>query len=87
MISYIIRRLLVMPITLFGMTVLIFLMLFQWPRDAVALFVRDIPKNAAVMQGIILKYGLNDPIYVQYWHWLWVVPTRRPGKQWGHSSR
>jgi peptide/nickel transport system permease protein len=70
-INYIIRRLLIMPITLFGMTVLIFLMLWVLgPSARSALYVRDIPKNEAVMAGIIKKYGLNDPIYVQYWRWL-----------------
>jgi peptide/nickel transport system permease protein len=71
LINYIVRRLLIMPITLFGMTILIFLMLWiLGPSARSALYVRDIPKNEAVMQGIITKYGLNDPIYVQYWHWL-----------------
>jgi peptide/nickel transport system permease protein len=70
-INYIIRRLLIMPITLFGMTVLIFTMLWiLGPSARSALYVADIPKNDAVMQGIIKKYGLDDPIYVQYWHWL-----------------
>jgi peptide/nickel transport system permease protein len=70
-ISYFIRRLLIMPITLFGMTVIIFLMLqLLGPEARSALYVRDIPKNPEVMRGIIIKYGLNDPIYVQYWHWL-----------------
>jgi peptide/nickel transport system permease protein len=70
-ISFIIRRLLIMPITLFGMTIMLFLMLqMMGPDMRSALYVKDIPKNAAVMQGIIIKYGLNDPIYVQYWHWL-----------------
>jgi peptide/nickel transport system permease protein len=71
-ISYIIRRLLIMPITLIGMTIIIFGMLqLLGPEMRSALFVRDIPKNAAIMQAIILKYGLNDPIHIQYWHWLW----------------
>jgi peptide/nickel transport system permease protein len=62
---------LIMPITLFGMTLLIFLMLqMMGPEARSALYVRDIPKNAEVMRGIIIKYGLNDPIYIQYWHWL-----------------
>jgi peptide/nickel transport system permease protein len=70
-INYIIRRLLIMPITLFGMTILIFLMLWiLGPSARSALYVSDIPKNEAVMNGIIIKYGLNDPIYLQYWHWL-----------------
>ncbi len=71
MTNYIIRRLLIMPITVFGVTVMIFFMLmFLSPEERSALYVRDIPKTEAQMEGIIQRYGLRDPIYVQYWHWL-----------------
>ncbi|MCU0489521.1 MAG: ABC transporter permease [Anaerolineales bacterium] len=71
MTNYIIRRLLIMPLTLFGVTVLIFgMMMFLSPEERSALYVRDIPKNEATMDGIIRRYGLADPVYVQYWHWL-----------------
>jgi peptide/nickel transport system permease protein len=71
MTNYIIRRLLIMPITLIGVTMLIFGMLsFLDPVERSALYVRDIPHNEAALDGIIKRYGLNDPIYVQYWHWL-----------------
>jgi peptide/nickel transport system permease protein len=71
MVNYIIRRLLIMPITIVGVTVLIFGMLqFLSPEERSALYVRDIPHNDAAMQGIIMRYGLRDPIPVQYWHWL-----------------
>jgi peptide/nickel transport system permease protein len=32
--------------------------------------VRDIPKNENVVEGIIKRYGFDQPIYVQYWRWL-----------------
>ncbi len=71
MTNYIIRRLLIMPITLFGVTVLIFAMLaFVSPEERSSLYVRDIPHNEAALDGIIRRYGLADPIPVQYWHWL-----------------
>lgn len=71
MTNYIIRRLLIMPITLIGVTMLIFGMLsFLSPVERSALYVRDIPHNEAALDGIIKRYGLDDPIYVQYWHWL-----------------
>jgi peptide/nickel transport system permease protein len=60
-----------MPITLFGMTVIIFLMLWiLGPAARSALYIADVPKNAAVMQGIVKKYHLDAPIYTQYWNWL-----------------
>lgn len=71
MTTYIIRRLLLVPVLLFGVTVLIFGMLqFLSPVERSALYVRDIPKNDSAIRGIILTYGLDKPIYVQYWRWL-----------------
>jgi peptide/nickel transport system permease protein len=71
MTNYIIRRILIMPLILFGVTALIFGMLqFLSPEERSALYVRDIPHNEAAMDGIIKRYGLNDPIITQYWHWL-----------------
>ena len=69
--QYIIRRLLLIPVILFGVTVLIFGMLSMLePAERAALYVHDIPKNAQVMDSIIKRYGLDDPFFVQYWHWL-----------------
>jgi peptide/nickel transport system permease protein len=69
--NYIIRRLLLVPLILFGVTALIFGMLsFLSPTERSALYVRDIPHNPAALEGIIKRYGLDDPIPVQYWHWL-----------------
>jgi ABC-type dipeptide/oligopeptide/nickel transport system permease component len=71
MLSYIIRRLLILPIILFGVTILIFVMMsFVDPGQRASLYVQAIPKGAGELDEIIEKYGLNDPIYVQYFRWL-----------------
>jgi peptide/nickel transport system permease protein len=71
MTTYIIRRLLLVPLLLFGVTILIFGMLqFLSPVERSALYVRDIPKNDRAVEGIIKQYGLDKPFYVQYWKWL-----------------
>ena len=71
MITYIVRRLLLVPVLLFGVTVLIFGMLqFISPIERTALYVRDIPKNDNQVKGIIRRYGFDKPMYVQYWRWL-----------------
>lgn len=81
MTQYIIRRLLILPITLFGVTVLIFAMLsFLSPEERSSLYVRDIPHNPGAMEGIIKQYGLDKPIYVQYWRWLVGVKNPVSGK-------
>jgi peptide/nickel transport system permease protein len=71
MYAYIIRRVLLMPLLLFGVTILLFGMISLLPEDArLALYLRDIPKNPKQAETLIKQYGLNDPIYVQYANWL-----------------
>lgn len=71
MTTYILRRLLILPLLLFGVTIIIFgLLQFISPVERSALYVRDIPHNDAAVQGIIKRYGLDQPLYVQYWRWL-----------------
>jgi peptide/nickel transport system permease protein len=71
MLAYIIRRLLILPILIIGVTMVIFVMLSMLtPYERAALYVQDIPKRQGAIEGIIEKYGLNDPIPVQYWHWM-----------------
>lgn len=84
MLAYIIRRLLMVPLLLFGVTVLIFAMLqFLTPLERSSLYVRDIPKNDRQVEGIIKKYGLDKPIYVQYWNWLVGVVDSNTGERSG----
>jgi peptide/nickel transport system permease protein len=71
MTAYIIRRLLLLPLLLVGVTLLIFGMLqFLTPVERSALYVRDVPKTPNQLEGVIKRYGLDQPLYVQYWRWL-----------------
>jgi len=77
MAAYVIRRLLIMPVILFGVSVLIFsMMMLLSPLERVALYVSDVPHNVDGIDRLIEKYGLDDPAYVQYWRWL--VGTKDP---------
>jgi len=71
MLSYIIRRLLIMPVIIIGVSILIFSMLsLLTPYERASLYVGDISKRQGAIDDVIEKYGLNDPIPVQYWHWM-----------------
>jgi len=71
MFRYVIRRLLIMPVLLIGVTMLIFLMLSMLtPYERASLYVSDIPKRQGALEAIIEKYGLDEPIPVQYWNWM-----------------
>ncbi|HSL43430.1 MAG TPA: ABC transporter permease [Anaerolineales bacterium] len=84
MITYIIRRLLLVPVLLVGVTIMIFGMLqFLSPIERSALYIRDIPKNDRAVEGAIKQYGLDQPLYVQYWKWLTGVVDERTGERRG----
>jgi peptide/nickel transport system permease protein len=81
MVAYIVRRLLVLPIILFGVSILIFSMLMLLgPLERAALYVRDVPHTADGIDRIIRKYGLDDPIHIQYWRWLMGQRDRNTGE-------
>jgi peptide/nickel transport system permease protein len=69
--AYIIRRLIQLPITVLGVTLMIFAMLqLLTPVERSALYVQSIPHHEGAIDAIISKYGLDDPFHVQYWRWL-----------------
>jgi peptide/nickel transport system permease protein len=71
MASYIARRLLILPLVLFGLSVLVFAMLMLLsPVERAAMYVTSVPKNPAAVQAIIQKYGLDQPVYIQYGNWV-----------------
>jgi peptide/nickel transport system permease protein len=62
---------LVLPVILFGVSLLIFSMLqLLDPIERSALYVKDFPKTETAIQNIITRYGLDDPLPVQYWRWM-----------------
>ena len=84
MVTYIIRRLLLVPLLLVGVTILIFGMLqFLSPIERSALYIRDVPKNDRAVEGVIKQYGLDKPLYVQYWKWLVGVTDSKTGARRG----
>ena len=68
--AYIIRRLLLIIPVLFGVTLLIFaiLQLFS-PVERASLYITN-PNQFAEIPDIIEKYGLNEPVWVQYGTWI-----------------
>jgi peptide/nickel transport system permease protein len=68
--TYLIRRLLLLIPVLIGVSILIFalLQLFS-PVQRAMLFVHS-PQQFGRIDEIIVQYGLNDPIWKQYWTWM-----------------
>jgi peptide/nickel transport system permease protein len=71
MLSYIVRRLLLMVVTLFGVSVAIFLLLRIVPGNiADILFDSAGLIDPAEKQKIVADLGLDLPLPLQYWQWL-----------------
>ena len=69
--TYIIRRLLILPVLVLGVTILIFVLISMLtPYERAALYVTDIPKRQGAIDDVIAKYGLDDPIHEQYLRWM-----------------
>lgn len=89
MVAYIVRRILLIPPLLLGVTAFIFAMLlFLSPWERVAAYVSD---PAALREGreelelLIKKYGLDKPLHVQYFEWLKNVVRGNLG--WSEAAR
>ncbi len=68
--NYIIRRLLLLFVVLVGVTLIIFALLTLFtPEQRASAFIRDI-KQLSDIDSIIKTYGLDKPVYVQYYNWL-----------------
>lgn len=71
MTTYILRRLMILPFVMIGLSIMVFGMLqLLDPIERASLYVTQPPRNPAALQAIIEKYGLDQPVYVQYMRWL-----------------
>lgn len=70
MLTFIVRRLLKLPIIIFAVSLLIvgLLQLLTPVQRATAFMVTE--QQARNVEGIIKQYGLDRPFHVQYWNWL-----------------
>jgi peptide/nickel transport system permease protein len=57
------------------------------PYERASLYVHDIPKRQGAMEGIIKKYGLDDPVPVQYWRWMTGTKNSETGEMEGGVLR
>ena len=71
LLNYIIRRLLLMIVVLFGVSLFVFsIMMIIPPGQRAAIYVTQEKITPAQMDAMIKKYGLDDPAPVQYIRWI-----------------
>lgn len=71
MVSYFVKRLLDLILVMFGVSLVVFLMIRLIPGDAVEIMLgANTEITPERLQALREKLGLNEPLPVQYWHWL-----------------
>jgi peptide/nickel transport system permease protein len=91
LLTYIVRRLLLLIPVLIGVTILVFAISMMFPVTARArVYIRDLrgvgaTERARVINETISRYGLLDPFYVQYFRWLGEVLQGNLG--WSEADR
>jgi peptide/nickel transport system permease protein len=85
MLSYLLRRLGLAAITVVAITIVTFAILKLPPVDFVTAYAAQAAASgsaisAAEADAMRLAYGLNEPVWVQYWKWLSMVATGNFGR-------
>src|SRR4030042_2050752 len=71
LLNYIIRRLLLMILVLFGVSLLVFtVLMLNPPGMRVAAYVTNEKVPVSQIENMITRYGLRDPAPVQYFRWM-----------------
>ena len=80
MLHYVSKRLFEMVPLLFFISIVIYLLLYLMPGDPLYAMLQEVPNlRAEDYERLRRLYGLDDPIYVQYWKWLWQMIQLNPG--------
>ena len=75
MLNYVIKRLIYMIPTLFGMSLIAFMVIQLPPGDYVTSMLASMADSGqnvdpAQLEALRESYGFNDPIWLQYWKWI-----------------
>jgi len=79
MFKYIVKRLLGVFLTFFGITVLVYLISEMAPGSPLEMLMADPMATEETMEALREQMGLNDPAIVQYFHWLAALLQRNLG--------
>jgi peptide/nickel transport system permease protein len=70
MLNYLVRRLLLAVPSILGISVVLFTVLALAPGDPFSDLASDPSIPPSVAAGLRAKFGLDDPVYLRYFHWL-----------------
>jgi peptide/nickel transport system permease protein len=68
--QYVIRKLLIMIPSLLGISIVLFTLLAMAPGDPFDELATNPAVPPEVREALRAKFGLDDPVWMRYWHWL-----------------
>jgi peptide/nickel transport system permease protein len=81
--KYLVNRLLAMIVSLFGVTILVFLMIRLIPGTIVEMMMgTEALTSYETIASLRAYFGLDQPVYVQYYHWISRVLVGDLGNSW-----
>lgn len=83
---YVVRRLMLLLPIVFLITLVVFLLTSMVPGGAVAALTEGRPTSTTQIDALRAKYGLDQPLVTQYWHWLRGVLTGDLGRSYRTSQ-
>ena len=88
MIAFLLRRFLTLIITFFGITIISFSIIHLAPGGPLSPFTEFNPKITPEYRKKLIKmYGLDKPLYIQYWNWLKGIAKLDFGKSFSLDQR
>jgi len=80
MLHYLLRRTYQLVPLLLVISAFIYMLLYLMPGDPLYRMLEDVPNLRPQDYERLRKiYGLDDPVYIQYWKWLWQLILLNPG--------
>jgi peptide/nickel transport system permease protein len=84
---YVVKRILYMIVTLFGISIVSFVIIQLPPGDWLSTYVAELESQGVIVnrdeiEALRNRYGLGDPVYVQYFKWISNIILRN---DWGMS--
>src|SRR6476659_809694 len=72
MLEFLIRRILLLVPVLLGGSLVVFTLMHLAPGDPIDVLM-GVYASPQAREALRIQYGLNDPAYVQYFRWLWLI--------------
>lgn len=88
MITFLLKRFLTLIITFFGITIISFSIIHLAPGGPLSPFTEFNPKiTPEYREKLVKMYGLDKPLYIQYWNWLKGIAKLDFGKSFSLDQR